>query len=124
MVTLFSLLQGPPSPNLTVQEGLPQSSPDEMFNQLKPKQQNKQHDNNNNKTNNPKYEPSAKTNTELACSENPMKNLALFELRGSSTKGVVGFLSVHLRGQGSKQESTLKHPNAPRDASSPLGKRL
>ena len=53
-----------------------------MFNYLK-KQQNKQHDNNNNnnnnKTNNLKYEPSAKTNTELACSENPMKNLALFE---------------------------------------------
>lgn len=76
MVTLFSLLQGPPSPNLTVQEGLPQSSPDEMFNWLK-KQQNKQHDNNNNnhnnKTNNLKYEPSAKTNTELACVEKPMK---------------------------------------------------
>ena len=32
LVTLLSLLQGPPSPNLTVQKGLPQSSPDEMFN--------------------------------------------------------------------------------------------
>lgn len=84
MVTLFRLLQGPPSPNLTVQEGLPQSSPDEMFNWLKPKQQNKQHDNNNNKTNNLKYEPSAKTNNELACVENPLKNLAFFELRRSN----------------------------------------
>ena len=78
-----------------------------MFNWLK-KQQNKQHDNNNNnnnnnKTNNLKYEPSAKTNTELACIEKPMKNLALFDHRGSSTKWVVEFLSVHLRGQGSKQ---------------------
>ena len=119
---------GTPSPNLIVQKGLPQSSPDEMFNWLK-KQQNKQHDNNNNnnnnnKTNNLKYEPSAKTNTKLACIEKPMKNLALFRLRVSSTKGVVALLSVHLRGQGSKQESALKHPNASRDASSPFGKRL
>ena len=36
-----------------------------------------QHDNNNNKKNNLKYEPSAKTNNELACIEKPMKMLCL-----------------------------------------------